>query len=136
NVIPGTLEARFNFRYSTESTPEGLKGRVETILDRQPRLDWHIDWHDSGRPFLSPADGRLRTAVMATCRDLLHADTEESTGGGTSDGRFMAPLGAEVVELGPVNATIHKADECVAVAELNKLPDVYAHICKLLLAGA
>lgn len=133
NVIPGSLTALFNFRYSTESTVDGLRSRTAAILDRHG-LDWHIDWHDSGRPFLSPPDGRLRGAVAAACRHVLGIEPVQNTGGGTSDGRFIAPLGVEVVELGPVNATIHKVDECVATKDLEQLPGVYARICESLLA--
>lgn len=132
NVIPGELEALFNFRYGTASSADGLRARVAAILDRHG-LDWQIDWHDSGRPFLSPPDGRLRQAVLAVCREQLDIEPMQNTGGGTSDGRFIAPLGAEVVELGPVNATIHKIDECVAVSDLERLPAVYAGICGQLL---
>lgn len=132
NVIPGELKALFNFRYGTASHAEGLRARVADILDRHG-LDWHIAWHDSGRPFLGPSDGRLRRAVLSVCREQLDIEPEQNTGGGTSDGRFIAPLGAEVVELGPVNATIHKIDECVTVDDLQRLPDLYAGICKHLL---
>jgi succinyl-diaminopimelate desuccinylase len=133
NVIPGTLTALMNFRYSTASRADDLRARVEAILDRHG-LDYAIEWSLSGEPFLSPAGGRLRDTVVAVCRDLCGVETEQSTGGGTSDGRFIAPLGAEVVELGPVNATIHKVDECVAVADLEKLPSLYQAICERLLA--
>jgi succinyl-diaminopimelate desuccinylase len=132
NVIPGTLTALFNFRYGTASRTADLCARVEAILDRHG-LDWRIDWHDSGQPFLTPPGGRLRDTVVAVCRELCGIDPEQSTAGGTSDGRFIAPLGAEVVELGPVNATIHKIDECVAVADLQRLPDLYQAICERLL---
>lgn len=133
NVIPGLLEAQFNFRYSTEVTDDQLQQRTAAILD-QFDLDWHIDWHDSGQPFLSAPEGTLRGAVVEVCRELLGREPEQSTGGGTSDGRFIAPLGAEVVELGPVNASIHKVDECVRVADLEQLPGVYAAVCEHLLA--
>lgn len=132
NVIPGTLRAQFNFRYSTESSDADLKQRSAEILDRH-KLDWHIDWHDSGQPFLSPPDGKLRQAVIAACQEHCNIEAEQSTGGGTSDGRFIAPLGTEVIELGPVNATIHKIDECVSVADLQQLPELYRTICTRLL---
>jgi succinyl-diaminopimelate desuccinylase len=132
NVIPGTLTAQFNFRYGTASRADDLHARAEAILDRHG-LDWHIDWHDSGQPFLTPQGGRLRDTVAAICRDLCGIDPEQSTGGGTSDGRFIAPLGAEVIELGPVNASIHKVDECIAVADLERLPALYRAICEQLL---
>lgn len=132
NVIPGTLTALFNFRFSTASHADDLRQRVEAILDAHG-LDWRIDWHLSGEPFLTPAGGKVREAVIAVCRDLCGIEPEQSTGGGTSDGRFIAPLGAEVVELGPVNATIHKIDECVALADLERLPALYQAICARLL---
>ena len=132
NVIPGTLTALFNFRFSTASHAQDLRARVESILDRHD-LRWHIDWHLSGEPFLTSPGGRVRETVVAVCRDLCGIEPEQSTGGGTSDGRFIAPLGAEVVELGPVNATIHKVDECVAVADLERLPALYQAICERML---
>ena len=132
NVIPGSVDVIFNFRYGTASTAEALRERTEAILDRHG-LERDIHWHDSGRPFLSPPDGRLREAVVATCREQAGLDPEQSTGGGTSDGRFIAPLGAEVVELGPVNATIHKVGECVAVTDLERLPALYRDIAQRLL---
>jgi succinyl-diaminopimelate desuccinylase len=132
NVIPGTLTALINFRYSTASRAEDLRARTEAILDRHG-LDWHVEWSLSGEPFLTPPGGAVRQAVIAACRTLCGIAPEESTGGGTSDGRFIAPLGAEVVELGPVNATIHKVDECVAVTDLEKLPSLYAAVCGTLL---
>ncbi|HEU4670640.1 MAG TPA: succinyl-diaminopimelate desuccinylase [Dyella sp.] len=131
NVIPGALTALFNFRYSTASTAEGLKARAMALLDRHG-LDYTLDWNLSGEPFLTPPGGRLRETVVSVCRELAGVAAEESTGGGTSDGRFIAPLGAEVVELGPVNATIHKVDECVAVADLERLPALYGAICERL----
>ncbi|HET6554499.1 MAG TPA: succinyl-diaminopimelate desuccinylase [Dyella sp.] len=133
NVIPGTLTALINFRYSTASRAEDLRARTEVILARHG-LDWHIDWSLSGEPFLTPPGGAVREAVIAACRELCGISPEESTGGGTSDGRFIAPLGVEVVELGPVNATIHKVDECVSVDDLEQLPSLYQAICKKLLA--
>lgn len=134
NVIPGTLTALFNFRYSTASRADDLRERSEAIL-RRHGLDFHIDWHLSGEPFLTPPGGLLRETVVAVCRERCGVDPEQSTGGGTSDGRFIAPLGAEVVELGPVNATIHKVDECVALDELEQLPSLYQAICERLLGG-
>jgi succinyl-diaminopimelate desuccinylase len=132
NVIPGALTALFNFRYSTASRADDLRARSEAIL-RRHGVDFHIDWHLSGEPFLTPPGGLLRETVVAVCRELCGIDPEQSTGGGTSDGRFIAPLGAEVVELGPVNATIHKTDECVALDELERLPALYQSICERLL---
>lgn len=132
NVIPGTLTALINFRYSTASRAEDLRARAEAMLSKHG-LDYRIDWNLSGEPFLSPADGVLRDTVVSVCRELCGIEPEQSTGGGTSDGRFIAPLGAEVVELGPVNATIHKVDECVSVSDLEKLPGLYQAICERLL---
>ncbi len=132
NVIPGTLTALINFRYSTASSAADLRGRTEAILDRH-ELDWQVEWSLSGEPFLTSPGGAVREAVVAVCRELCGIEPEESTGGGTSDGRFIAPLGAEVVELGPVNATIHKVDECIAVADLEKLPSLYRAVCERLL---
>jgi len=135
NVIPGELVALINFRYCTASRADDLRARTEAILHRHG-LDFALDWNLSGEPFLTPPGGVLRETVVAVCRELCGIDPEQSTGGGTSDGRFIAPMGAEVVELGPVNATIHKVDECVDVAELEKLPAVYRALCERLLAGA
>ncbi|MGN2242166.1 succinyl-diaminopimelate desuccinylase [Frateuria sp. GZRR33] len=132
NVIPGALVAQINFRYSTASGAAELRARTQAILERHG-LDWQLDWNLSGEPFLSAAGGRLRETVLGVCRELCGMEPEQSTGGGTSDGRFIAPLGAEVVELGPVNATIHKVDECVAVADLERLPGLYQAICERLL---
>ncbi|WP_108471070.1 succinyl-diaminopimelate desuccinylase [Rhodanobacter thiooxydans] len=134
NVIPGELTALVNFRYCTASRADDLRARTEEILQRHG-LDFTLDWNLSGEPFLTPPGGILRETVVAVCRELCGIDPEQSTGGGTSDGRFIAPLGAEVVELGPVNATIHKVDECVDVAELEKLPAVYRAVCERLLAA-
>jgi succinyl-diaminopimelate desuccinylase len=132
NVIPGSLKALINFRYSTASTADGLRARTEAILSKHG-LDYMLEWNLSGESFLTPDGGRLREVVVAVCRDLCGMEPDQSTGGGTSDGRFIAPLGAEVVELGPVNATIHKVDECVDVAELERLPDLYQAICERML---
>ncbi|MDF4002627.1 succinyl-diaminopimelate desuccinylase [Luteibacter sp. PPL552] len=132
NVIPGELVALINFRFSTASTAEDLQARTETIL-RAHGVDFAIDWHLSGHPFLAPPGGRLREVVSGVCRDLCGIDPEQSTGGGTSDGRFIAPMGAEVIELGPVNATIHKVDECVSLADLEALPALYEGICQRIL---
>jgi len=131
NVIPGSLELLINFRFSTESTPEWLEQRVAQILDRHG-LDYHIEWKLSGPPFLTPG-GRLIEATQQAIGEVLGYPTELSTGGGTSDGRFIAPTGAEVLELGPLNATIHKLNECVAVADLDRLSTTYRRILELLL---
>ncbi|MBB3225743.1 succinyl-diaminopimelate desuccinylase [Luteibacter sp. Sphag1AF] len=132
NVIPGDLVALINFRFSTASTADELRERCEAIL-RKYDVDFSIDWHLSGHPFLATPGGKLREVVVSVCRDLCGIDPEQSTGGGTSDGRFIAPMGAEVIELGPVNATIHKVDESVAVDQLERLPDLYEAICERML---
>lgn len=131
NVIPATLEAWFNFRYSTASTADALKERVHALCDAAG-LDYRIDWHLSGEPFLTPG-GALVDAVTASIRACLGRQPVLSTGGGTSDGRFIARMGCEVIELGPINATIHKVDECVAVSDLAPLSDVYLDILARLL---
>jgi succinyl-diaminopimelate desuccinylase len=132
NVIPGELVALINFRFSTASTADGLRERTEAIL-RAHGVDFAVDWHLSGHPFLATPGGHLREVVIGVCRDLCGIDPEQSTGGGTSDGRFIAPMGAEVIELGPVNATIHKVDECVSIADLERLPGLYQAICERML---
>lgn len=132
NVIPGELTALINFRYCTASRAEDLRVRTEAILHRHG-LDFLLDWNLSGEPFLTPLGGVLRETVVAVCRELCGLDPEQSTGGGTSDGRFIAPMGTEVVEIGPVNATIHKVDECVDLEELDRLPSVYRAVCERLL---
>ncbi len=131
NVIPGELKALINFRYCTASRAEDLRARTETIL-RRHGLDFVLDWNLSGEPFLTPPGGVLRETVVAVCRDLCGIEPEQSTGGGTSDGRFVAPMGAEVIEIGPGNATIHKVDECVTVEELEQLPALYRAVCERL----
>lgn len=123
NVIPGHLEVIFNFRYSTESSEESLKGRVETILDRH-NLDYELNWQLSGEPFLT-IGGELIPAVQIAIREHTGLETELSTSGGTSDGRFIAPYGTQVVELGPINATIHKVNEQVSLTDLSKLRQIY-----------
>jgi succinyl-diaminopimelate desuccinylase len=133
NVIPGELSALFNFRFSTESTVEGLRQRVETILDKHG-LNWQIDWSLSGLPFLTEP-GELLDAVAASIRAVTGRDTEASTSGGTSDGRFIATLGTQVVELGPVNATIHQIDEQVLASDLDLLTEIYYQTLVRLLAA-
>jgi succinyl-diaminopimelate desuccinylase len=132
NVVPGELEVDFNFRFCTESTAASLRDRTEAIL-RRHGLDFGIAWDLSGEPFLT-REGTLRAAASAAVREICGVAPEANTGGGTSDGRFIAPLGAEVVELGPINASIHKIDEHVALDELEKLPALYFDIAKRLLA--
>lgn len=123
NVIPGTVEALFNFRFSPESKPEDLKAAVHTVLDRHG-LDYAIDWSLSGMPFMTPR-GKLVDAVAGAIRAELGYETELSTSGGTSDGRFIATHCAEVLELGPVNASIHKLNEHVKVADIEPLARIY-----------
>jgi len=134
NVIPGRLAAQFNLRFSTELDADDIKRRVETILDRGD-FDYDLDWRLSGNPFLTP-EGVLVDATRAAIAELTGIDTRLSTGGGTSDGRFIAPTGAQVVEVGPVNATIHQIDECVDVQGLTRLSRIYVRILeKLLVRG-
>jgi len=132
NVIPGTCEVIFNFRYSTETTHEALQQRVEAILD-QYKLDYRLEWNLSGLPFLTEA-GALVDAACDAIESVVSYSAELSTSGGTSDGRFIAPTGAQVVELGPVNATIHKVNECVRSSDLELLNKVYQRILSNLLA--
>lgn len=132
NVIPGELEAWFNFRYSTETTAEALRARVEEIL-RRHAVPHELAWEHSGEPFLTPP-GELVEAVRAAVRRVAGVEPRLSTSGGTSDGRFIAPTGAQVVELGPCNATIHQADEHVAVEELVRLSAIYEAVLEALLA--
>lgn len=132
NVIPGELSALFNFRFSTESSVEDLQRRVAAILDKHG-LDWQIDWSLSGLPFLTEP-GALLDAVSASIRAVTGRDTTPSTSGGTSDGRFIATLGTQVVELGPVNATIHQINERVLASDLDLLTEIYYQTMVSLLA--
>jgi succinyl-diaminopimelate desuccinylase len=134
NVIPGELRATFNFRYGTASSAQTLRARVEAIL-RAHRIEFDLEWWLSGEPFATPA-GALREATVAAIREHCGIEPEQSTGGGTSDGRFIAPLGAEVVELGPCNASIHQVDEHVAVSELEALARLYAAVVERWLGRA
>lgn len=127
NVIPGSCEVVFNFRYGTVTSAAELRARTEALL-RRHRLAFDLRWHESGHPFLAPADGRLRAAVRQAVMAACGHEPLFDTGGGTSDGRFIAPLGAEVVELGPVNASIHKVDEHVRVDDLAQLSTIYGDI--------
>ncbi len=131
NVIPGQLSADFNFRFSTESTPESLQTGVHQILDAA-QIHYQIDWQLSGPPFFT-APGRLVAATQQALQTVLGHEAKLSTGGGTSDGRFIAQLGGQVVELGPVNSTIHKLNECVAVSDLEDLSRIYTEIMRNLL---
>ncbi|SIN87121.1 succinyldiaminopimelate desuccinylase [Sulfurivirga caldicuralii] len=124
NVIPGHLQVSFNFRFSTEQTPESLKQRVHAILDEHG-LKHDLDWSLSGLPFLTQRDGTLVRHVRKAIESVTGQMPSLSTGGGTSDGRFIAQTGAQVIELGPLNATIHKVDEHVAVDDLRILTEIY-----------
>jgi succinyl-diaminopimelate desuccinylase len=123
NVIPGELEIVFNFRFSTEVTEQILRQRTEAILDKHG-LDYDMSWTLNGQAFLT-AEGDLVEAAVDSIRAVTGLETELSTAGGTSDGRFIAPMGTQVVELGPVNATIHQVDENVNIADLDTLTDIY-----------
>lgn len=131
NVIPGELAVDFNFRFSTETSAELLRQRVAAVLDAR-KLDYELSWTLSGEPFLT-SSGELVEAVAHAIRKITGRDTELSTAGGTSDGRFIAPTGAQVVELGPVNATIHQIDEHVRAADLDTLSAIYETILRRLL---
>ncbi len=131
NVVPGELEALINFRFSTESTVESLQQRTLALLDRH-RLDYEVEWTLSGLPFLTEP-GALLDGVAAAIHEVTGRQTQPSTSGGTSDGRFIATLGTQVVELGPVNATIHQVNEHVSAADLDTLTDIYqATLARLL----
>lgn len=131
NVIPGTLEALINFRFSTELTEAEIKQRTENILNKYV-TNYYLDWNLSGNPFIT-GHGKLVDASAKGIKEIVNIDTELSTSGGTSDGRFIAPTGAEVVELGPCNATIHQINECVAVNDLDDLTAIYQRILEYLL---
>jgi succinyl-diaminopimelate desuccinylase len=132
NVIPGELKARFNIRFSTEQTIETLKATVEALLQRH-RVNYTLDWFISGYPFLTEP-GALSEAAVRAVREQLQLATSLSTTGGTSDGRFIAPMGAQVIELGVVNASIHKVNEGVRVADIDRLHALYRRTLELLLA--
>lgn len=133
NVIPGALQVLFNLRYNPHWTAQRLEDECEAIL-RAHGLDYTLHWHRSGAPFHTP-EGPLRAAARAVLAQFSGAAPEESTGGGTSDARFLAPLGAQCIEVGPVNASIHKVDEHVRVADLEALPALYFTLLERLLAG-
>jgi succinyl-diaminopimelate desuccinylase len=133
NVIPGEMEILFNFRFSTASSPDGLKQRVRSILDRHG-LDYELEWSLSGVPYLTPR-GRLVETLSAAIRDVTGAAPEVSTTGGTSDGRFVAELCPEVVEFGPVNASIHKLNEHVDLRAIESLREIYQGLLGRLLAS-
>ena len=123
NVVPGTVEILFNFRFSTASTVDELKEKVHAILDKHG-LEYDLLWEFSGKPYLTPR-GNLVDAVIASIKQVQGIEAELSTSGGTSDGRFIADICPQVIELGPLNATIHKLNECVAVADLEALSEIY-----------
>ncbi len=133
NVIPGEVEILFNFRFSTASSPERLKARVASILDRHG-LDYELDWSLSGTPYLTPR-GKLVETLSAAIRDITGATPEVSTTGGTSDGRFVAEVCSEVVEFGPVNASIHKLNEHVDLGAIESLREIYQSLLGRLLAS-
>ncbi|NTV10152.1 MAG: succinyl-diaminopimelate desuccinylase [Zoogloea sp.] len=131
NVIPGELVVMFNFRFATASTAEGLKAQVHAVLDRHG-LDYDLAWTLGGKPFLTPR-GALVAAISGAISAATGKETELSTSGGTSDGRFIAEIAREVVEFGPVNATIHKINECVALDAIEPLADIYRRTLENLL---
>jgi succinyl-diaminopimelate desuccinylase len=131
NVIPGELKARFNLRFSTEQTIDGLKETVESILNRHG-VKYTLEWFVSGHPFLT-RPGKLSETARRAVQDVTGLTPAFSTGGGTSDGRFIAPTGAEVIELGVVNASIHKVNEHVRVDDIDTLCRIYVRLMELLL---
>jgi len=132
NVIPGELELLFNFRFSTEVTADELKQQVEQCL-KNNNVDFSIQWTLSGNPFLT-SKGKLLEATSSAIKEITDLDTIISTSGGTSDGRFIAPTGTQVIELGPVNKTIHQIDECVKIDDLDTLSTIYHSILKKIFA--
>jgi succinyl-diaminopimelate desuccinylase len=123
NIVPGTVEILFNFRHSTASTTDALKAKVHAILDKHG-LEYELNWEMSGKPYLT-ARGDMVDAVADAIKQVTGITTELSTSGGTSDGRFIADICPQVIELGPLNATIHKLNECVSVADLDALSEIY-----------
>ena len=134
NIIPGSLDVMFNFRFSTESTAEQLKARVQAVLDAH-RLDYEVTWSLSGSPFLSPRGG-LVDVISAAVAQVTGVTPALSTSGGTSDGRFLAGVSREVVEFGPLSASIHGIDEHVLIADIGPLSEVYERTLAMLLSGA
>jgi succinyl-diaminopimelate desuccinylase len=133
NIIPGELTLQFNFRYSTEQNVTSLQAAVQNCFLRHG-LQSTITWRLSGEPFLT-SKGKLLTSCMDVIRQCTGQTPALSTSGGTSDGRFIAPFGVEVIELGPVNATIHQVNECVSMSDLAMLVDIYYAVCKQLLCS-
>ncbi|MGN7830678.1 succinyl-diaminopimelate desuccinylase [Pseudoxanthomonas sp. 22568] len=134
NVIPGELKLVFNLRFNPTWTAARLEEEIESVL-RRHELDYAIHWHRGGEPFYTP-EGHLRATARQVLAEFSGAPPEESTAGGTSDARFIAPLGAECIEIGPVNASIHKVDENIVVAELEALPGLYQRLLERLLLPA
>jgi succinyl-diaminopimelate desuccinylase len=134
NVIPGECELLFNFRFASVSTAEDLKDRTHAVLDAHG-LDYHLDWHLSGQPYLT-GRGELVRALTHAIHAATGIETELSTTGGTSDGRFIAAICDEVVEFGPVNATIHQLNEHIAVDAIEPLSAIYEHTLRNLLVPA
>jgi len=132
NVIPGELEVMFNFRFSTASQPQDLKQRVQSVLERHG-LDFEIEWSLSGAPYLTPR-GKLVETLIGVIREVTGSAPEVSTTGGTSDGRFIADICPEVVEFGPLNATIHKLNEHIELATIEPLREIYSRLLSRLLA--
>ncbi len=131
NVIPGEMQVLFNLRYNPHWDAPGLEAEVTALLDRH-KLEYVLRWHRSGEPFYTP-EGRLRSVAREVLAGFAGVPPEESTGGGTSDARFIAPLGAHCIEIGPVNASIHQVDENVRVADLEALPALYLKLVEKLL---
>ena len=130
NVVPGELTCRFNFRYSTQWTHQTLATHVEQIL-KGLQIEYTIEWHLAGKPFITE-EGPLTAAVSKAVKESTGLDPELSTSGGTSDGRFIAPYGVDVVEVGPVNKTIHKINEELLLTDIPKLEKIYFRIAELL----
>ena len=130
NVVPGVMTSLFNFRYSTEVTAEELKARTLEILDRN-NVEYDIAWTHSGLPFLTPA-GELVNAAKNSIRNVTGVEAELSTSGGTSDGRFIAQICPQVLEIGPTNATIHQINECIALDEIEPITAIYQRVLERL----
>ncbi len=132
NVTPGLLDIRFNIRNNPNSSADELKRQIESLIEANDPGQWELEWRVSGVPF-GPASGPFPEAVIDACSEVLGYRPEPDTGGGTSDGRFLGPLGVSVVELGPLNRTIHQIDECVSVSDLENLPKIYQAVMKRML---
>lgn len=135
NVTPGELEIMFNLRHHPATTMETLETRIRALIGEHDPGDWTLEWWSGGAPY-GPSTGPLQDAAIAVCREILDITPQADTGGGTSDGRFFGPLGIPVVELGPVNRSIHRIDEHVCVADLERLPAVYLRIMERLLVSS